>query len=43
VRIDTRPVIRIAWPTRAGTQTARSGGTTQVPCSVVTVITPLDA
>jgi hypothetical protein len=43
VRTAVRPAISIRCGTGAGTQTARSGGTTQTPSPVCTVITPLDA
>jgi hypothetical protein len=40
VRMATVPRMRIACTVPAGTHTARCGGTTQVPASVSTVITP---
>src|ERR1700685_931551 len=41
--MDTRPDIATECMVSAGIQTARSGGTTHKPCSVVNVITPSDA
>ncbi len=43
VRIATAPDIVIVCETSAGIQTARLGGTTQVPSPVRMVITPRDA
>lgn len=34
------PLMRMAWDTQAGTHTPRVGGTTQMPASVSTTITP---
>ena len=39
----TVPDIAMLWVVKAGTQTARAGGTTQSPSSVSTVITPSEA
>ena len=35
-----RPDMLVRWPTPAGTQTARCGGTTQCPFSVSTLAAP---
>ena len=43
VLTDTRPNISTSCLTPAGIQTARCGGTTQVPWAVPTVMTPLEA
>jgi len=43
VRIATAPDIAIVCETFSGIQTARLGGTTQVPSRVRMVITPRDA
>jgi hypothetical protein len=40
---ETWPDIRIEWRTPHGIHTARCDGTTQIPSSVCTVITPSDA
>ena len=39
----TGPRMRMRCSVSAGTQTARSGGTTQVPCAVATTMTPTEA
>ena len=41
--IETQPDMAMECPTAAGIQTARWDGTTQVPSSVWTVITPSEA
>src|SRR5271169_3623031 len=43
VLIETRPEVDTEWGVFAGIQTARSGGTTQMPCFARTVITPCEA
>ena len=43
MRIATAPAIRISCVTPAGTQTARWGGTAQLPADVLTSITPSTA
>src|SRR6516162_4929792 len=43
VLIDTCPEISTEWKVFAGIQTARRGGTTQIPSFVRTVITPVEA
>jgi hypothetical protein len=43
VLIETAPDIATECGVSAGIHTARSGGTTHTPCSVCSVITPLEA
>ena len=43
VRIETGPDIATECGVSAGIHTARIGGTTQTPCLVLSVITPLEA
>src|SRR6266849_10916585 len=43
VLIETGPDIATECGVSAGIHTARSGGTTQTPCFVLSVITPLEA
>ncbi|MNC61514.1 hypothetical protein D3C75_1114610 [compost metagenome] len=43
VRMRTAPAIFRSCSTAAGTHTPRPGGTTQLPCSELTVMTPLKA
>ncbi|GAB1848824.1 hypothetical protein MyNCGM683_37050 [Achromobacter xylosoxidans] len=40
VRMRGSPLMRMEWDTQAGTHTPRVGGTTQMPASVSTTITP---
>jgi len=41
--METFPHMATEWGVFAGIQTARNGGTTQMPSLVRTVITPLEA